>query len=589
MGDLLKSLEDIFFNDSNKKYIIPFYQRNFSWRDSEIKQLIDDIYANKDKDGNYFIGTLVTIKHKNNPNYDEVIDGQQRLTALTLIIKYLFQDDKNLELKLEYQARTNVKEFLTKYYENINIKPEDIEIKEFSEAIESISSWQFIGDGKKIDDLRADQNFKNYLLKNVKIVHEEMPEDTDVESYFEIMNNRGEQLKSQDIIKARIIEKTSKDKQNNAGIIWQACSQMNENIQKIFNNDFRKKLFTNNFNKICSFDKFLEILSKEEILLSDTNDEAEDSEVGESIIDFPNFLMHLFKIYNSEVPLNDKDMLSIDLKKIFKIKTAEELLYHLFSCRVFFDRYIVILNSSDSDDEEKTKWVLQKPAKNSEGYIYFVHTFSDNYEDIKKALSMLQVYYRTKIYKDWLNHILKEYTSIDKVFSQNNFLDINEKDYLVFLDEYIIECYNKLGLSKEILKTYNKGVQTHRFLFSFIDYLYYRSKKVTDFEFKYYNSIEHHYSQNYAYTTNNKEIESVINYLGNLLITTRKQNSRLSDRPPIQKIDYNKNDDLPPKQRIMYDITKNNGWGKEEILSHNEDVVDLLSKAYSILNIKNKG
>ncbi len=75
MCNLLKSLEDIFFNDSSKKYIIPFYQRNFSWGDLEIKQLIDDIYSNKDKDSNYFIGTLVTIKHKNNTNYDEVIDG----------------------------------------------------------------------------------------------------------------------------------------------------------------------------------------------------------------------------------------------------------------------------------------------------------------------------------------------------------------------------------------------------------------------------------------------------------------------------------------------------------------------------------
>ncbi len=249
----------------------------------------------------------------------------------------------------------------------------------------------------------------------------------------------------------------------------------------------------------------------------DEHDNYEDSEIGESIIDFPNFLMHIFKIYDNEIPLNDKDMLSIDLNKIFEIKKAEEFLYHLFSCRVFFDRYIVRLNSSDSDDEEKTKWVLQKPAKNSKGYIYFLNTFRDSYEDIKKALSMLQVYYRTRIYKEWLNNILKEYTSIDKVFLNTNFLDINEKDYLVFLDKYIIKCYKELVLNEEILKTYNKGLDTTRLLFFFIDYLYYRNQDITDFEFKYYNSIEHHYSQNYASKKDNKEIEDVINYLGNLL------------------------------------------------------------------------
>ena len=80
------------FDDKNKcKYIIPIYQRNYAWGDNEISSLLQDIKnaceQNKEQDKNYYIGSLVVYCRENGDF--EVIDGQQRLTTLTLIMHYL--------------------------------------------------------------------------------------------------------------------------------------------------------------------------------------------------------------------------------------------------------------------------------------------------------------------------------------------------------------------------------------------------------------------------------------------------------------------------------------------------------------------
>jgi uncharacterized protein with ParB-like and HNH nuclease domain len=83
-----KSIQEIF--NGQYKYIVPLYQRNFAWRRNEIEQLLQDVYEAYSKsrgEGYYFIGSLVVLKRVNG-DY-EVIDGQQRLTTLSLITKIL--------------------------------------------------------------------------------------------------------------------------------------------------------------------------------------------------------------------------------------------------------------------------------------------------------------------------------------------------------------------------------------------------------------------------------------------------------------------------------------------------------------------
>ncbi len=65
----------------NKKYIIPSYQRPYSWTVDNAEQLIDDIYeSSQSEEREYFIGSMICINK--GQNQYEVVDGQQRLTTL---------------------------------------------------------------------------------------------------------------------------------------------------------------------------------------------------------------------------------------------------------------------------------------------------------------------------------------------------------------------------------------------------------------------------------------------------------------------------------------------------------------------------
>ena len=83
------SIKELF--EKNDSYIIPIYQRNYTWGQGEITQLIQDIsdfaFDPKKHDNNYYIGTLVVYeRHVDNQIIYETIDGQQRLTTLNILL-----------------------------------------------------------------------------------------------------------------------------------------------------------------------------------------------------------------------------------------------------------------------------------------------------------------------------------------------------------------------------------------------------------------------------------------------------------------------------------------------------------------------
>ena len=93
MSDYFKpeslTIEAIFSN-ADSFYQMPIYQRPYSWDKDRVEQLWADIFEayenhkeNPSQDNNYFLGSLVVVKNKNGA-YD-VVDGQQRITTLTIL------------------------------------------------------------------------------------------------------------------------------------------------------------------------------------------------------------------------------------------------------------------------------------------------------------------------------------------------------------------------------------------------------------------------------------------------------------------------------------------------------------------------
>lgn len=105
-------IDDVFKKDAGFCYMIPKYQREYTWGQYQWKDLYDDICEN---DNGYFIGSIICIDNSSDAFQTkelEVVDGQQRLTTLCLLLTAIYnrlkihkdeldEDDEDEPLLLE--------------------------------------------------------------------------------------------------------------------------------------------------------------------------------------------------------------------------------------------------------------------------------------------------------------------------------------------------------------------------------------------------------------------------------------------------------------------------------------------------------
>ncbi len=625
--NLEKNVKEIF---ESGKYVVPLYQRNYAWRKNEIEVLLQDIYEafKKNPNGNYFIGSLVVLKRQNGDF--EVIDGQQRLTTLSLITK-IFGISKIP--CLFYDSRPEVEEFFKEFYKTDgNIQNLDYpQITHFKNAIEFIEEANLDANNTTpvtIHKLANKEAFVNFFANNVILIRVEIPADTDVASYFEIMNNRGVQLQKHEILKSLLMAKIdNKAEQKEFAYIWDACSQMDSPIQRNFNAELRRKYFGEKYDDFIrpfndSQEVNKEISQLKPFSISDIlqgkadegltdNKSADDEEIEEeaseykSIIDFPNFLMHIlrlrYKTSVNEIQLNEKYLLKV-YDSIGNQISPKDFINTLLFCRTIFDRFIV-KTISDQNVEDEIKWTLHKPTKYEKSWKY-TSTFGDTPEQdrIVKALSMLQVTFRTRIYKNWLQDILKWF------WEEQKDVHITAMEYQSLLDDLILKYYEERKFlsspvpeNEDINKSnsYSLGTDTPHFIFNFIDYLYWVDNKnptsinteyeIKDFDFKYWNSVEHHMAQEWA-ERNIDQVPDKDNYidcLGNLCLISKSSNSRLSDRDIKEKVQTFNKGNLGAKRQIMYKMTQDAEekytWNKGKIKRHYNNIMQLIEKREDIL------
>ena len=628
MSKLNKNIAEIWQDD----YVVPLYQRNYAWQESQIQQLLQDIYDNsKTLDSNYFIGSLVVLQRPD--GVYEVIDGQQRLTTLHIICKTLNILDAP---HLSYDSRPEVEDFFKGLFASASNKEYSEECKKrdirkiyrLVEAIDIVESTDIhthpgFPDDKTIclssmDDYEK-QQFKEYLNNNVIIVRTILPSDTDVAAYFEIMNNRGEQLQEHEIIKALMMKELDSNQRMVFSSIWDACSQMSIPLQRTLR-EYRLNgqfpLFGTNYDSLNTSYIFeykndtseCRTLSIDEILLSsdsktdNVNNDNDTETKYEPIIDFPNFLMHIFKQINREIQLNSNNLLD-SYDRIKSSISSVEFLERMLKTRCLFDRY-VIKSQGEGEEDENIKWKMLKPylfTYKKENSLRLKNTFSGGYNeaeenepenDIQKRIvmqqSMLQVTFRNKKYKNWLFDLLTW-------LYDYNVDNVDPCSLSAYLDKWILDYYD--NLENKTIQTEDTewkfealGTYTPHFVFNIIDYLYWVAKRtgranvryideIDDFYFRYYNSIEHHLPQSYE-DTGNVNIDNI----GNLCLISRRKNSSLNDKAPLEKAKLEPG--LQPKRKIMYRIThdSNGIWGKKQIMEHCQDIKSLLESRKLILS-----
>lgn len=650
--------------DGSRSYVIPMYQRNYSWEEAEITQLIQDILDNIPDNENkkqYYIGTLVVYQRVEKGQVFETIDGQQRLTTLSLLLSYLQKNGNYGDISwfkenmLAFDSRPKSSKTFTaihgsnQYHEII----EKLHADDMNTAL--LNGYRLLQEKvpKKIDESNVDPKaFVDYLLNHVKIMQVAVPEDTDLNHFFEIMNNRGEQLEKHEVLKARLMKAFKDDRPalKCMHLIWDACANMEKYVQMGFWPDLRDAVFGKtdvksskdgwdemvaaNFESIKSL--MLEFPKKTvqeqqndeniEELLSDiiekpapvvaNNTNLDDSpERFNSIINFPNFLLHVLRVQTREdVPLDDKRLIPTFEKYLPNFEKdpslVKDFIFNLLKCKFLYDKYILKREFIKGGDD----WSLKRMKCNiSDGSrkAQYVNAFSDedtNEKENQRILLLLSAFHvstPTLVYKHWLNgalyylfhnqtieatSYLRHLESLAKCFLFDRFLASpgSGLDYYPMIYQNGAQLRVKKISKKTIRERLNFNAIENNLIFNFLDYLLWvknktenqRDKRIEDFVFTFRSSVEHYYPQKPK--NNFPELESSdLNSFGNLCLISHSKNSTLSNHMPKAKQEYYEKNTIDSIKQY-YMMQEKDGWGTAEIENHYKEMENVLLESLSV-------
>ncbi|WP_333617741.1 DUF262 domain-containing protein [Dietzia sp.] len=641
------------FEDSS--YVIPVYQRAYAWGEEQIEQLLRDVRDARIKGvPNYYLGTIVV--HSDTRIIDgapverlEVVDGQQRLTTLALILSHpvcreLLGDAVVPATTITFEGRQRSQSDLAALaqYPNdlytLESPARTLATDEIANGIQVITRCIVAANGEAVF---VEKNDLEYLIDSVVVVRASLPGDTDLNHYFEIMNSRGEQLSKHEIVKARLLNKLeeSHNERSTLTALWDACSDMTRYLQMGFLSNNRSDIFGVNWDRIevDSWDELVAdcgqvtpaesvgttlggVLDAECSVVEDGQEK--DLDRYESIIDFPNLLLHALRLdvslrieknpssptfdwADSDRPFGLDDKRLIDLFDEY-VRTAEDVrgfMWTLFIVRFLFDNYVIKTDQNKNVSENDSLWVLHRPHRTGSRGSYKLsprNTFPGGslrdgdelpervHDRIIHIQSMFQVTDSRRTYKNFL------YAFLEILWFKHVKGDVDGERYLDSLNalasrrsEYL---WPQIG-ETEGPEAVDRGVGVPHFLFNYLDYLLWNRldsgdsalAELTDgvvvderlidagsFAFRYRTSIEHFEPQNPDTAAGHVRLPSeVLDSFGNLAIMSRSENSKRNNLSAAAKEKQYRSDRESLKFQIMAAITHSRTmWGEAEIDDH---------------------
>lgn len=225
------------------RYAIDYYQREYKWQTKQVAELIDDLeakfldsYEPGDERsavaeyGHYFLGSII-ISDKDGQQF--IIDGQQRLTTLTLLLIYLHHrladpDQKGQLAELIFSQKYGKRSFNLDVPDRTACMDALYGHQPFDEAGQPESVVNILGRYHDIEEQYPDElagdtllYFADWLIENVHLVEITAFSDEDAYTIFETMNDRGLSLTPTDMLKGYLLANIADaDHRNKASAVW---------------------------------------------------------------------------------------------------------------------------------------------------------------------------------------------------------------------------------------------------------------------------------------------------------------------------------------------------------------------------------
>lgn len=228
-----RSLSSIF---DQQTYHLDFYQRGYQWKGQQVADLLQDLnaqfensYSKEPKSlmeyDNYFLGCYIVDRHRENAVY--IVDGQQRLTTLTLLFIYLHKTKANVNIPLNryvysYDANLGSETYVFQTPEREKTFKYLLSLEDEQETIENNLTTNYGVIKKFFENKKYSEHkmmwFVNWVTNNVKMV--EIDAGSNAYNVFITMNDRGLELVADELLKGHIFSKLKQDRQAQIAEIW---------------------------------------------------------------------------------------------------------------------------------------------------------------------------------------------------------------------------------------------------------------------------------------------------------------------------------------------------------------------------------
>ena len=333
-----------FLEGSDKHFVIPVYQRNYDWKKEQCKQLFDDLIDISTTERTHFLGSIVSIYHDDGEDREYlIIDGQQRLTTLSLLLLAIYKILENNLLNSSVNKEQIRDEYLINKYskddKKIRLKP----VKNDKDAFSSL----FLNEEEYIQDTNITLNYQYFYnrilenkitldklflaIKQLVIVEIELKNgEDDPQLIFESLNSTGLELSEADKVRNFILMKE------------------NSSIQEIYYINYWNKIEINTNYKVSDFIR--DYLTLKERIIPNKSKvyihfkryvQENVTNVKDLLIDMLKFSNYYKRIISTE---NSTSNINIKLEQINRL---ENIVSYPFIMEIFNDESNGILIESD--------------------------------------------------------------------------------------------------------------------------------------------------------------------------------------------------------------------------------------------------
>jgi len=546
---------EAFLSSNKTQFIIPIYQRNYDWSISQCKQLLDDILevGTSKKMNAHFIGSLVYV-------HDDVytatrikeltiIDGQQRITTLTLI--YLVLHRLAIELNNEsLVSEINETYLINKFAsedEKLKLRPTENNDKAIKYLLRSDPNEEFTAFSKVIENFNyfkeriTEENFESVLNGLSKLMFVEISLDREKDApqrIFESLNSTGLELSQADLIRNYILMGLNRRDQN-----------------KIYNNYW----------------EIIEKLAKDETLNT--------SKVSDFIRDY-------LTLTNNKIP--NKSKVYLEFKTKFPTTNLEDLANILTPIKSLVKFYNKLLNpKNEIDSEIRTQLEYINRLEINVAYPFLMKVYEDYSENVIDKDTFIEILDFIQSFT-WRRFIVGLPTNaLNKIF-MTLYEKIEFDNYFISLQQWLIKRpgFQRFPKNKEVIESlklkdvYNIKSKNRIYLFERLEN--FENREPVIIEGNSDITIEHIFPQNpepkwkvdLGTDEYNLVKENYLNTIGNL--TLSGNNGKLGNKSFLFKRDLETAGYKDSRLWLNKYLSNADKWDKTEI----EKRFDLLAERF---------